>query len=239
MRYFTPTAEVPLCGHATIAAHFVRARVLDLPSGSVAQRSPAGRITVDVERGEDGSVGVCMHQLPPEFGPAFDVAERAGLLAALGLDEGDVDARCPVQEVSTGHGKLLLGLRDRDRLFALRPDQPALAAATRALGAHGVHVFTLDAREEGVAAACRMFAPAIGIPEDPVTGNGNGPLGAYLARHRLLPHDGRELRFVAAQGETMGRKGYARVTVTLTGGEPTGVAVGGDAVVAFEGVLYA
>jgi PhzF family phenazine biosynthesis protein len=237
VRYFTPTVEVPICGHATIAAHFVRALVLDLPSGEVVQRSPAGRLTITVLR--DGArLRVRMAQLPPVFGAPLEGATRAALLAALGLREEDLVPGLPIQEVSTGHGKGIVPLRDRDRLFALRPDLAALAALSAETGIHGFHVFTLDAREPGVTTACRMFAPAIGIPEDPVTGNGNGPLGAYLVRHRLVPHDGRELVFVSAQGETMGRKGHARVAVTITDGEPTGVSVGEDAVIVYEAALF-
>ena len=67
----------------------------------------------------------------------------------------------------------------------------------------------------GVLVAGRMFAPAIGIAEDPVTGNANGPLGAYLAAHRLVPLPERTLTFVAKQGEAIGRTGYVGVAVAL------------------------
>ncbi len=75
-----------------------------------------------------------------------------------------------------------------------------------------------------------MFAPAIGIPEDPVTGNANGPLGAYLIRHRLVPFCGAEFTFRAKQGEAMGRPGTVEVFVGLNAEDPVSVKVGGRAV---------
>lgn len=237
VRYFTPTTEVPLCGHATIAAHHVRAQALGLGSGVVWQRSAAGRLPVRLLRDGD-ALRVRMTQAPPAFEAVLDIDAERALLAALRLRPDDLDLRCPLQVVSTGHAKVLVGLRDRDRLHAVRPDLHALAELSAVLDCNGYFLFTLDAREEGVLTACRMFAPAIGIPEDPVTGNGNGPLGAYLVHHRLVAHDGSALVFRSTQGETMGRKGSVRVEVRIAGGEPVEVQVGDDAVIAFVATLY-
>ena len=63
----------------------------------------------------------------------------------------------------------------------------------------------------GILTHGRMFAPFIGINEDPVTGNGNGPLGAYLVKHNLVKHDGKFLKFSGKQGEAMGRPGTVDV----------------------------
>jgi PhzF family phenazine biosynthesis protein len=82
-----------------------------------------------------------------------------------------------------------------------------------------------------------MFAPAIGIPEDPVTGNANGPLGAYLVQHRLVPTDARRLAFKGRQGEAIGRLGTVEVTVEIAEGRPETVRVGGRAVIVFKSEL--
>ena len=79
-----------------------------------------------------------------------------------------------------------------------------------------------------------MFAPAIGIPEDPVTGNANGPLGAYLVHYGIVrPGDGL-FSFTAAQGEKMGRPGRMRVEVDVQNGAPACVRIVGEAVIAFS-----
>ena len=79
-----------------------------------------------------------------------------------------------------------------------------------------------------------MFAPAIGISEDPVTGNANGPLGAYIVRHNLVEISKASLLFNALQGEAIGRPGIVEVHVDVQDTVPTRVRVGGRAVIAFE-----
>ena len=80
----------------------------------------------------------------------------------------------------------------------------------------------------------RMFAPAIGINEDPVTGNANGPLGAYLVHYGLVKHDGVQFAFHAIQGEIIGRAGTMEVQVEIKNNQPTEVKIIGDAVIAFS-----
>ncbi len=79
-----------------------------------------------------------------------------------------------------------------------------------------------------------MFAPAMGIPEDPVTGNANGPLGAYLVHHGLLDARGDRAAFNGKQGEAMGRPGVVSVTVQVRNGKAVQVQVSGRAAVAFK-----
>ncbi|WP_374015219.1 PhzF family phenazine biosynthesis isomerase [Massilia sp. BJB1822] len=116
----------------------------------------------------------------------------------------------------------------------MRPDSAALSAISRDIGCNGFYPFVVrdDASTEG-----RMFAPAIGIAEDPVTGNANGPLGAYIARHGLLPHDGRRLSFDGHQGRVLRRDGVVRVMVEIEEGEAISVAIAGDAVQLFSADL--
>ena len=83
----------------------------------------------------------------------------------------------------------------------------------------------------------RMFAPAIGINEDPVTGNANGPLGAYLVHHKLAAHDGASFGFRAVQGEAAKRPGSIGVHVAIQDGEPAEVRITGNAVIAFTAEL--
>jgi PhzF family phenazine biosynthesis protein len=143
-----------------------------------------------------------------------------------------------VQVVNTAHSKILVGLRSRDVLLALQPDALALTQLSREIGSNGYHVFVIDAVEPGVLTTCRMFAPAIGVAEDPVTGNGNGPLGAFLVEHHLVdhPHNG-AWSFRSAQGHCVGRPGIADVTVEIEGGHPTRVHVAGTAVVVFRTMI--
>lgn len=232
VRFFTPTTEVPSCGHATVAAHYVLAHEKKLPSCSVVQKIGAGLLPVEIVQ-EAGDYRVIMTQGAIEFSEPLAEAVRADILTALGLRPADLEERCPLQIVSTGHSKVLIGIQSRSLLHTLNPDLVSLAAISRRIGCNGYFVFTLQAAE-GLLAHGRMFAPAIGIPEDPVTGNANGPLGAYLVRHGLVSPAGPVFRFRAQQGEALGRPGIVEVEIRLENGLPVQVRVGGRAVIVFR-----
>ncbi len=236
IRFFTPTTEVPSCGHATIAAHYVRALENHLPSCTVVQKIGAGILPVQIVR-QDDDYRIVMTQGAIEFSQPFPETERNDILSALGLSPADLDERCPIQVVSTGHSKVLIGICDRSTLNSLEPNLARLAEISGQIECNGYFVFTLDSDSVDPLARGRMFAPAIGITEDPVTGNANGPLGAYLVQHQLVPVKGDVFSFKAQQGEAIGRPGTVQVTVELDRGKPKIVRVGGQAVVAFRAEL--
>lgn len=235
IRYFTPATEVPICGHATIAAHYARAVALGLGSTELRQKSGAGVQAIRVEAGAGGTYQILMRQGPPSFSEPLRAAERRALARALGLDEHCFEPALPMQIVSTGHSKVMLPLRAGVALDAIRPDYAALSALSAEIGCNGYFPFQL--RAGGRSTDGRMFAPAIGIPEDPVTGNANGPLGAYLVRHGLMAHDGRRLRFDGHQGRALGRDGVVHVEVCIERGEPSQVAIRGSAAILFSAPL--
>jgi PhzF family phenazine biosynthesis protein len=236
IRFFTPITEVPSCGHATIAAHYVRALEKRLPSCEVIQKIGAGILPVHVLR-TDGDYRVIMTQGAIEFGKPFAGSTRDDILYALGLSSADLDEQCPVQIVSTGHSKVLVGIRSRDTLNALHPHLSRLVEISGQINCNGYFVFTLDFSAPDVQAHGRMFAPAIGVAEDPVTGNANGPLGAYVIQHQLVPVHGRSFSFKARQGDACGRPGIVEVMVEMESGEPKRVRVGGRSVIAFRSEL--
>jgi PhzF family phenazine biosynthesis protein len=233
VRFFTPSCEVPVCGHATLAAHYVLAYEKHLQSCVLRMKCAAGIFPINVVA-ENGDYRIHMQQQPPRFMGTPSSSLMGQVCQALGLSPDDLDPRCPPQIVTTGHGKLLIGVQTGKTLDSLRPNMMRLAELSPSIGANGYFIFTLDAREPGILAEARMFAPAIGISEDPVTGNGNGPLGAYVVKHGLVPHDGKELSFAVRQGQAMARPGTARVRVTIKSGEPVAVSVGDEAVVVFR-----
>ncbi|MEZ7198129.1 PhzF family phenazine biosynthesis isomerase [Pseudodesulfovibrio karagichevae] len=114
-------------------------------------------------------------------------------------------------------------------LDGLDPDMAALRALSREIGCNGYFVFVLNGADDPCLTSGRMFAPAVGIDEDPVTGNGNGPCGAYLSRYGVLPGQP-VFRYLGRQGVAMGREGVIEVTVTRDASGPYKVQVGGTAV---------
>ncbi len=236
VRFFTPTREVPICGHATIAAHHVYALEHGLCGRVVRQKTKAGILPVEIVQ-EEGRLRVIMTQAAVEFGPVIEGQDLADLLSGLGVGEGDLEPGLPVQIVSTGHSKVLVPLKRKALLDSLAVKPELLAALSARIACNGYYAFTFETGEAGILASGRMFAPAIGIAEDPVTGNANGPLGAYLTRHGRLPAREDGVAFRIKQGEAIGRKGYMDVEVRSVGGEPRLVKVGGVARVAFETVI--
>lgn len=233
VRFFTPTTEVPSCGHATIAAHYVRATENNLPSCTIRQRIGIGTLPVDIVRSDSG-YRVVMTQGAFELSDPFNDEVKDNIIEALGLSSHDLDTRCPVQVASTGHSKVMIGITSRDTLNTLRPDSGRLSDISRKTGCNGYFVFTLDSDDHDILTHGRMFAPAIGIPEDPVTGNANGPLGAYLVHHGILQAPGGSVSFQAKQGEAIRRPGIITVTVTASNSRPVKVQIGGDATIAFK-----
>ena len=229
LRFFTPSTEVPVCGHATIGAHYA----LALENGTVGVRrqlTGAGIQQVRVTAAA-GDYLVRIEQNPPIFHPPLAPSLVYEVLAALGLVGADLDFRCPLQFVSTGHGKLLVGVEKRERLTMLSPDLSRLAELSPAVGSNGYFVFTLETGDDDDAFCHgRMFAPAIGVDEDPVTGNANGPLGAYLVRHGVLSARDGMVGFRARQQSSTGRGGFIDVEVEVACGEPVAVAITGHAV---------
>jgi PhzF family phenazine biosynthesis protein len=238
VRFFTPTIEVPICGHATISAHYVRA-LEGAPAGVIRQLTGAGILSVEIEKSPEVGVRIWMTQKPATFEHLLTIEQRGRLLRALDLS---ADALAPfgeVQVVSTGHSKVMIPLRSRATLEALRPDLAILSALSAELGCNGYYPFTLDAPSVGTFSSGRMFAPAIGIAEDPVTGNAAGPLGAYLLHNRLVvPGADHRVTFVAGQGEAVGRPGSVLVEVARSSPSAAiGVRIAGQAVVVFQSAL--
>lgn len=144
VRFFTPTTEVPSCGHATIAAHYALA-LEERPAAprTLVQKTGAGLMPIEVVP-EDGDYRVVMTQGAIEIGPPFVFGDEALVLKALGLRPEDRDPRCPMQIASTGHSKVMVGIGSRERLDGLTPDLPRLAEISRDVRCNGYYVFVLD-----------------------------------------------------------------------------------------------
>lgn len=236
LRYFTPSNEVPICGHATIAAHYVRAIEEKLGSSRVIQKTGAGILPVDIIKDKE-DFRIIMTQGKVEFGDCISGENKRILLDALNISAGNLLPNCPIQIVSTGHSKVMVGINSRELLNNLNPDYNALSKLSEYISCNGYYIFTFDSDEEEILVKGRMFAPAIGINEDPVTGNANGPLGAYLVHHNLAKYSGNTFKFKAKQGEAIKRPGVIEVEVKAENSEPVEVKIIGEAVVIFKSEL--
>ncbi len=236
IRYFTPLKEVPICGHATIAAMYAKAREENLGSRVLRMKTKVGVLPFEIVK-EDGDYRVVMTQGKFELGEVMGADVSSRLEDALGLSRSDRDGRCPMQIASTGHSKVMVGITSRRVLNGLSPDMHELAALSGEIGCNGYFVFTLDSDDPDILCHGRMFAPAIGIPEDPVTGNANGPLGGYLVQNRIMEARGGLFTFTARQGDAIHRPGVIGVRVEVEGTRPVRIQITGTAVMVFRAVI--
>ena len=233
IRYFTPTIEVPICGHATIAAMYAKAIEEGTDSCVLKMKTNVGVLPFEIVRSGE-AIKVWMTQGKIEIDPPFSEEVEQQLIGYLGLLQGDRDKRCPVQIVSAGHSKVMIGITSRERLNDLKPNFQKLAELSSIIDCNGYFVFTLNSADSDVLSYGRMFAPAIGINEDPVTGNANGPLGAYLVHNKLVDTESDSFTFKGVQGEAIGREGIVEVSVSITHGEPRLIRIAGEAVTLFK-----
>lgn len=237
VRFFTPAVEVPVCGHATIATHYALAKERHIAEANHAMETGAGRMPVLIGMDANGEPEITMTQGQPVIGRTLDVADRSAIAAALGISFSSIRTDIPAQYVSTGSQVIILPLTDCEVLHAMQPDFAALAALTPRLGCPMLYVFAETPEGSAFCIDGRMFCPAEGIDEDPVTGMANGPAGVYLAEHGLLPGQSRStddetITFMARQGYAMGKEGYVEVTVYRFGGTAVAVQIAGKAVMA-------
>ena len=236
VRFFTPTDEVPICGHATIAAHYARAVENGLDTSRVYHKTGAGILPVDIVKENEG-YKIVMTQGEIEFGNTIDGGNKKELLSALNIKDSDLLERYEIQIVSTGHSKVMVGIKSIETLNTLQPNYNALSELSKVIKCNGYYVFTIDSQDKDILIHGRMFAPAIGINEDPVTGNANGPLGAYLVHHNHVKHNNSLFTFKAKQGEAIKRPGIIEVEVKIEDKEPVEVKVSGNAVIVFKSEL--
>lgn len=236
VRFFTPISEVPICGHATIAAHYVRAIENELETSRIYHKTGAGILPVDIIK-ENDDYKIIMTQGKIEFGEIIDGINKEELLKALKIKESDLLDDYKIQIVSTGHSKVMICIKSIETLNTLQPDYSALSKLSEIIKCNGYYIFTTDSKESDILIHGRMFAPSIGINEDPVTGNANGPLGAYLVHHNLVKHNNSLFRFKAKQGEAINRPGIIEVEVKIEDNEPIETKVSGNAVIIFKSEL--
>jgi len=223
LRIFTPDRELPFAGHPTLGtARALLAAGRVTPSGGrLVQQCAAGLVRLRAE-GER-----LFFEVPPASVTRVPAETAASIAGALGLQ-----APPPrFDAIDVGPVWLTAELRDASQVLGLRPDFAALAELSRAHGVTGVTVHApfpvgADARRDSADVAVRSFAPAAGVPEDPVCGSGN----ACVAVQRAAA--GRRDGYLAAQGEAIGRDGL--ITVAYRG---DAIEVGGEAIVCVEGRL--
>ncbi len=235
LRWFTPTQEVDLCGHATIAAFHVLALEgryglqINEPQTFLVE-TRVGVLTVDVEW-FDMRPYIKFSIPAPQFFPyPGDIRYLCG---ALGLSEIELSQKIKPQITGTGFCYVPVG--SLESLETLEPNQHLLRKLNERHDLNGFAVVSTDTGDKEEDWIMRFFAPSLGILEDPVTGTANGPMAAFLWNNGFLDPKMKHFSFRASQGSYINRPGIVHVNMVIKEGEVTMLQVAGEAVSVIEG----
>jgi trans-2,3-dihydro-3-hydroxyanthranilate isomerase len=231
MRIFTPGTEMPMAGHPVVGSTFALAR-----AGRIARGTDewvfglnVGPTPVALEWNGNGLNFVWMAQRVPEFGPTFQ--DPGKVAHALGVREEDIrDTGMPIQQVSCGVPYVIVPMTTRAAVDSAQPDPRLLDFEA--------YLFTMDGAggADSAHTYSRMFAPLLGVFEDPATGSASGPLGSYLVHHALVtPPQGRSL--LNLQGVKIGRPSWIHMSIESINGNISSVRVGGRSIFIAEGTM--
>lgn len=240
VRFFTPTQEVDLCGHATIATFFTLAQKGYIQANKskkiITQKTKAGILPVEIYFKDNKIDNILMTQAKPKFIFEFeDIYELAEIMGLKTEDIGLKGYEVLPQVVSTGLADIILPIKSLDVLKKIKPNKNKLVAYSDRYGVSGVHAFTMETEEKESTLACRNFAPAAGIDEEAATGTSNGALGAYLVKNNIIQLEN-DTTLICEQGYYMERP--SKIVVKLEGEkEKFTVKVGGKAIIILEGVI--
>ena len=216
LEYFTPTEEVPLCGHATIATFSLLNKLGKLDKSEYTIATKSGVLKIQIT--PDGLV--FMGQNPPKFYEHLQPKLFAGC-----FDTAYINEILPIEVVSTGLKDIMLPIKTNQDLMQLVPNFQAIADLSKKQAVVGLHAFTLDTQENSDDSVinCRNFAPLYDIDEESATGTSNCALACYLFKH-VEQRD----QYVFEQGHCLGS--LSRIIVNLSSQDDTitSVSVGGE-----------
>ena len=213
IRYFTPTREVDICGHATIATFNALRDKKILKKGTYTFETRVGVLNIEV-----GKTDVFMEQMHPIF---FETVDEFEIYDCF-YEERFVNKEMPIKIVSTGLREIFVPVKDVETLNKLHPKLKNITYLSEKYNVIGIHLFALD---DKVDAYGRNFAPAFGIDEESATGTSNGALACYLNKY----HSPTKTDYVLRQGYSMDMPSEISVKLTKHLTEILTVRVGGTA----------
>ncbi|HEV2033324.1 MAG TPA: PhzF family phenazine biosynthesis protein [Candidatus Dormibacteraeota bacterium] len=231
VRIFTPGAELPFAGHPTIGTAWVLFTEGLVPGGALEFTLEEGVGPVRV-RGVGGTNGLTFWMTHPPVSFGKVISERATAAAAIGLTERDLLDEVPIQIASTGVPFVYVALRDAHAVDRAVSEKERLGAVF----SEGVFVFAPLGDNRLYS---RMCSPhVLDINEDPATGSGSGPLGAFVVKYGLVPRSA-TVSIVSEQGTKMGRQSFIHIELSYPPDSdiPSRIEVGGSVVPTLKGEL--
>jgi PhzF family phenazine biosynthesis protein len=234
VQFFTPAAEVDLCGHATIASfHALHEEGrLDQSKRVFYQETKAGVLPVEL-CSINGDQVYMMTQAVPRF---EDLGIGKDEIAAIFGVEMDDIMDLPILKVSTGIWWLVFGVKKLEKLMKMSPNMMAIKDFSRKHKLVGIIPFSMETMDPGCHYHIRAFAPYVGVDEDPVCGTCNGCVTSYIALQGLVPFK-TEVDLVGEEGSEVKRPGKIYVHVEKKDGQVSVIKVGGTAFTILKGIM--
>jgi PhzF family phenazine biosynthesis protein len=227
VRFFSPTVEVNLCGHATIAAFYCIAQQQSISSKkqmTFIQQTKAGHLPVTISYDTDGIIEKIMMK-QTRLQQIDKTIAFPHLAKALRIDEEMIRKDIRPMPVSTGLFTLPVCVKSFETLKQMMPDFTLVSSFCENIGVGSLHVFTFETLDPGSLYHARNFAPLYGINEDPVTGTANGAICSYLKKQGFFKDE----EIIVEQGDIIDHAG--RVHVLIRNDD---ISVGGTATIVEE-----
>jgi len=238
LRFFNTRKEAPFVGHATVAAHAVLLTLGRRTLGICRQHSGTGIIEVgaQVEQRAAGPETVIeFRQTVPELDAPLPFKTTLRVAEALKLPATQLHEVMPARIARKGSSRLLVPIADHRYLEQVSPNFETLISLGNELGTEGFFLFAVNRDSDEIWTESRMFCPALGLPEDPVSGNAHAMLAAYL--WDLGQFGKKSTTFVGRQGYQMKRPGQVRVRLEIDKGSLIAAHIAGSAIIVSEGTL--
>jgi PhzF family phenazine biosynthesis protein len=238
LRFFNARKEAPFVGHATVAAHAVLLTLGRRSVGICRQHSGTGIIEVgaQVEQRATGPETVIeFRQTVPELDAPLPFKTTLRVAEALKLPATQLHEVMPARIARKGSSRLLVPIADHRYLEQVSPNFETLTSLGSELGTEGFFLFAVNRDSDEIWTESRMFCPALGIQEDPVSGNAHAMLAAYL--WDLGQFGKKSTTFMGRQGYQMKRPGQVRVRLEIDKGGLIAAHIAGTAIIVSEGSL--
>ena len=226
IRYFTPTDEVELCGHATISVFSTLRELKIIDSGKYIAETLAGSLEIIVDKDF-----IWMDMSLPKVEYIFNSDEIKELYSAFNLNISQAPKSLIPKIVNTGLSDIIIPIENKKVLDNFIINKEKVIELSKKYKVVGTHLFTLD-KNKKVTAFCRNIAPLVGIDEECATGTSNGALTHYLKDYNIISTQDINT-FI--QGETMGR---ASTILSKYKEDEKTIQIGGNAIISFECKIY-
>ena len=240
LRMFTPTQELPFAGHPTLGAAYILGITDDINNKNndvnITLEEGVGLVPITIKFNNKQPIYTefTSPQLP-EFSDQVPSIEELASILNLNLEDFRKDKYYP-QAVSCGLPFLFVPINNRDALKRIKLNSDRWQQILGNSWASSLYVFCFEPENKGSNIRARMFAPGLGVAEDPATGSAATAFGGYLGI-REIEKDG-TFHWRIEQGFEMGRPSFLEVRTEKVNGKINSIAVGGSSVLVTKGNIY-